>query len=359
MPPHHILVITTLASYGISSLVFEVKSDAVLFYVAAVISLALVFGKIGFQIKIKSFEINLINIEKNKIFFLILFLLSSALNIQQLLVSFSIDDPVTTKNILTEVALESADSGSPFMTLIYVIGFVSVFIAAKLHVTKGFNYYCALVIGCLIIPSILSFSRLQLVVNTSIYFFAYVNYGKFESKDLQKIAVKFILVLIAVFLIIMALRFQDNEGNVLEAIVYYIFGGFAALSLDFNELINNSYIKGNTFYGLNAWLFKLGIIEELPSIHLAFKEIGLGYTNVYTGYRHLIVDYGIYGSLIFIVILSLISSIAYANKKKDSMIPIIALCSTYGALIFYTSAFIDARVVVGVLLSSLIFGINK
>lgn len=360
MAPYKLLILISLTTYLSSLLLFGIEDLNILNYLVSVVLLSLVFGAIGEKAKLKlTNKINLLDVFKYKYLFLLMFAGASFTNIYQLLGSFDFNDPVKTKNIFTELAVENLNEGSPGMTLMYILGFVSVFISAKIHAKIGWNKYSTVVIVCLIIPSLLTFSRLQLVVNTALYFFSYVTFGKFHKSELQKILFKYGAALIIIFMAIMVLRTTESEANVITAFLYYIFGGFAALSINFKELLDIVHINGNTFYGINAWLFKIGIINELPALHLEFQKIGLGYTNVYTGYRHLIVDYGFYGSLLFIAAFSFISGIAYVNRNKDSMVPIIAMCSTYSTLIFYTSAFIDGRVIIGVLLSAVLLGLKR
>lgn len=351
----------TLLFYLTSILLFDSSSINTTAYLISCVLVVFLFGVCGEKIRLPNFKFRLINLEKYEKLFLIIFVFASFANAVDLFEHFDASDPVAVKNILTEMSADQSREGNIGILIMYLVGFPSVYLAAKRNAEVGLNLYSCLIVLCLVVPSFLSFSRLQLVVNMFIYFYAYVEYKKMGKKEFARSAAKFMIYILAVFLIIMSLRFTGEDGESLVfAVFVYVFGGFSALDVSFNYLVAQDYIGGSTFYGLSSWLLKMGIIDKLPNLHLEFVQIGDSTTNVYTAYRHLIADFGIFGSLVFLAVVSIIGGVSYSNVNRlQYLVPINVLISTYFTLIFYTSAFVDTRVVVGGLFSTFLFMLKK
>jgi oligosaccharide repeat unit polymerase len=181
-----------------------------------------------------------------------------------------------------------------------------------------------------------------------------------EKVNFKKSLLKFLIITLILFGVPAILRSGDDTGiNLLNILNLYVFGGFAAFSLWFNNnfiIIGN--LNGTSFYSLKTWLSYAGLANPPSNLHYEFINIDSNNTtNVYSLFRPLIEDFGLLFLFLIIFIFSFISNKLYNKvtiEKKFYYIPLLGFLFTFCAFMFYTSIFSDFRILLGCIFTSII-----
>lgn len=306
--------------------------------------------------------------QSNKFFWIALFFWSIAqINIVlSLVVYFDISNPSFTKDLVTNSFFENEglafkDTGkglnSILNTLLYILGFPSLILGSFLLVKEKNKFgLTPLFLGAL--TSLISFSRFHMFIYISIFIFSFLCFKKLigEKIKITKHSILTFLIIILLFSVPAFLR--DKGGDSLDMFNYlsvYLFGGISAFSKWFNSSPLESHqwgsYNGTSFYSLKAWLSYLKLVNPPGNLHYEFIDINeKDYTNVYSLFRPLTEDFGIYISVFIFFVFSFVSNILYRKViiyKSIEYAPLLVFLLTFSLFIFYTSIFSDFRIFLG------------
>jgi len=115
--------------------------------------------------------------------------------------------------------------------------------------------------------------------------------------------------------------FSDMNGvrHVVKLFKIYAFGHISAFTIWFNDYMSHYTPLGFgrfTFAGIFSFFH---IYERKPGIFTDFSVISPDplFTNVYTAFRGLIIDFSVMGAILLIFIFSILGGIAYKNAKES------------------------------------------
>ena len=275
---------------------------------------------------------------------------------------FDFTDPEMTKNLATQYFLDNegsnfSDSGKGILaicnTLFYIIGFPSLIFGSYYFSKRKGIGIIPFLFGCL--ASLVTFSRFHMFIYLIIFIYSYLLFKTLDQKriNFNTSIFKFLSISLVLFGVPALLRTGENsEFNLASLINLYVFGGFAAFSIWFN---NNFIILGNlngtSFYSLKTWISYTGLAEPPSNLHYEFINIDNdNYTNVYSLFRPLIEDFGILFLVLIVFLFSFISNKLYQKvviERKIYLLPYLTLLFTFCAFMFYTSIFSDFRILLG------------
>jgi wzy len=157
---------------------------------------------------------------------------------------------------------------------------------------------------------------LFLIYFVSLYFYLYNFYNEKNGTRIGKNLIKIVLVVILVlylFSITRTLVGRTSNDGFISYISRYFGGSIQLLDQYLKYPVPKSSIFGKeTFYGINKFLGQLGLINEKYTIHLEFRSSnGIELGNVYTAFRRMYQDFGIFGIIILNVIHGTIMSCCY------------------------------------------------
>lgn len=149
---------------------------------------------------------------------------------------------------------------------------------------------------------------------------------KFEVKKYIKI-IAFVATCLILFSITKDLigRTTSDNKNAFDYISMYFGAPIKLFDMYIREPVEQSDIIGKeTFYGINSFLYNIGITENNYLIHLEFRKVNdINLGNVYTAYRNMYQDFGFGGIIILQVILAVILTNLYMdikeNRKQDDI----------------------------------------
>lgn len=108
----------------------------------------------------------------------------------------------------------------------------------------------------------------------------------------------------------------------------YAFGSVQCFNAWLSTYTQAEYGLGiNTFMGIPH---ALGLIDRVAGLYDELYTVGVGNTNVFLAFRPLIEDYGIYGGLVFLLGLGLISGLSFDTfKRRKTLFSFFGLAITY------------------------------
>lgn len=353
---------------------FELTNNLILFFII-VFSSSLLGYLFSYRLEskvINNFSISFSNYAIIKIFYISLFfwVLSQIIIITPGLKYFDFSNPEITKNIATQYfldneGLEFSQSGKGiltiFNTLFYIIGFPALIFGAYFFSKKKYIGLLPFFLGG--VTSLVTFSRFHMFIYFVIFIYSYYLFLILDKVKIKfkNSFIKFFIISVILFGIPALLRSGgDVEFNLLSIFSVYIFGGFAAFSMWFKSnfiIIGN--LNGTSFYSLKTWLSYLGIVTPPSSLHYEFINIDINnYTNVYSVFRPIIEDFGLFFLFFIIFVFSYISNKLYKKvliENKIQFLPILSFSFTFCAFMFYTSIFSDFRILLGCIFTSIVF----
>ncbi len=123
---------------------------------------------------------------------------------------------------------------------------------------------------------------------------------------------------IGLFILSFMLRFGEFNAELLaesfQKLNVYAFGGFQCFNAWLSTYAQDGYKLGlETFMGIPH---TLGIVDRPPGLYDTMIVVGLGKTNIYTAFRPLITDFGVFGSLLFLFLAGLLSKISFNTFRR-------------------------------------------
>jgi oligosaccharide repeat unit polymerase len=292
-------------------------------------------------------------------------------SILPLLSLVDISNPSNTKNLVTEMFVNSegegfSQSGKGVNVLInmvlFLIGFPCLPLGAIRLAEKNKAGLIPLLLGSL--TSLVSFSRFHMFIYLCIFFYSYISYRNVIGNPVnyKKLLLRMVIVVAILFLGPALLRAGVEDFNPFSSIFVYLFGGMSAFNLWYlntPEIHLFGDLGGRTFYSLKTWLFYSGVSAAPPNLHYEFIDLtSTIYTNVYSLFRPLIEDFGMIFSLLILYFFSAVSSYFFRRTFKYQRIEFIPICAflwTASLFIFYTSIFADFRLFLGTVISVMVF----
>jgi oligosaccharide repeat unit polymerase len=352
---------------------FEITNNLILFFIIVFSSsfLGYIFS-LRFVNNIKkkiSFQINSYTFSKFFKVSLFFWILCQIIIMSPGLKLFDFSDPEMTKNLATQYFLDNEgldfnESGKGiltiFNTLFYILGFPALIFGSYFFSKKKYIGIIPFLFGCL--TSLVTFSRFHMFIYLVIFIYSYFVFRILDENKInfKKSLLKFFTISLILFGVPAILRSGENSDiNLLSILNIYVFGGFAAFSLWFNNnfiIIGN--LNGTSFYSLKTWLSYAGLAKPPSNLHYEFINIdNNNFTNVYSLFRPLIEDFGLFFLFLIIFIFSFISNKLYYKviiEKKIYFLPLLSFLFTFCAFMFYTSIFSDFRILLGCTFSSIV-----
>ena len=213
-------------------------------------------------------------------------------------------------------------------SLIYFFLFAKKVILEENKSIKNFVFLVPLLVSCG--ASTLAGARSGFIENAFVAFFMVVYF--FKMKDNKNKATKILLVslitfvvLMAIFLLLGTLTKKVNEENYLRTL--YVYGGSSIVAfgswLDKFDFFNISFFNGvlgaESFSGIRNTLNRFFPFVESSNPFLEFISFdGGSSTNIYTGFRAYIADFGLYGLPLICFAFGLSFSFFYEFLKKNT-----------------------------------------
>ena len=134
---------------------------------------------------------------------------------------------------------------------------------------------------------------------------------------------------------------RKNDSNLIDYVTSYFGGSIELFDLYMQNPIEKSNIFGKeTFYGINKFLYDVGIIKESYSINLEFRSVnGIVIGNVYTAYRQMLQDFGIFGMIICQALIAIIMNKYYFKIMMKSVANEIDISLIFYCMIIYVLFF--------------------
>ncbi len=206
--------------------------------------------------------------------------------------------------------------------------------------SKHFYLYLIAIMTSILI-AIITTEKAVIIFTTLLFASSFiVTYNSLSQKEF-KISLRNSLLFIGSFITMLLLfvyiqmnRYGFSDANGFQQVVrkfkIYAFGHISAFSCWFNDYLTNFGPLGYgrfTFAGIFSYFH---IYERKPGIFTDFAVISHtpDFTNVYTAYRGLIVDFSLFGASIIIFIFSFLAGMAY-NDSKESLLAFIYLILFY------------------------------
>ena len=263
------------------------------------------------------------------------------------------------------------EMSKPLLYTILISGFYSTCIFAGIQFSNNHKKnkisFIPFIIGVLIM--LIETSKAAFLYTTILwisgYFAANVFFGNktlFTNK-VVKIFTRFFIAILILFLISSINRYNlsfDSRQNILSIILMkaqiYFFGGLGS----FNDWFINVYSFNMNEMGFGKYTF--GLFEKEKGVFRDFTTFENGYrTNIYTYFRHLVVDFGIFGSLIFHLCLGFILSLIYKLVQSGwkTLIPLLAFSYTFILWSFIISISVYKTVIFAIVLSLILMFISQ
>lgn len=195
-------------------------------------------------------------------------------------------------------------------------------------------------------------------------FIGYIYVKKeFTVKTIFQIIGKYWILIVALFgLLIFSfmLRFGSFEYAYLvvafDKMKTYAFGGLQCFNAWFSEYTQDGYRLGaETFMAIPH---TLGLVERVGGLYTETYMVGVGETNIYTAFRPLILDFGKYGSMVFLFAIGFLSSKAFrkfSNHRTLFSFFILAVTYVYFVYSFITSPYIYLNITVSFIFFVIIY----
>lgn len=284
---------------------------------------------------------------------------------------FNVSDLLSPRKIilLSNEAYASKIKGEVSKPLLYLI-FISIFYSSC--VFAGIQYsnnnkknrisFLPFLIGILIM--LVETSKAAFLYTAILWLGGYFSVKVFEdskelfSKKFIKLTKRLLIVILLLFIISSINRYNLLEGAsknifllLLIKIQIYFLGGFSA----FSEWFLNIYEFSSSDIGFGKYTF--GIFDKEKGVFRDFTIFENNQsTNIYTYFRHLIVDFGVIGGLIFHFLIGFVLSIIYRLVKSGwkIFIPLLAISYTFSMWSFIISIFIYKTIFVALCISLLL-----
>jgi oligosaccharide repeat unit polymerase len=218
-----------------------------------------------------------------------------------------------------------------FLIFVYLAPLYGGFLYAQ--VGKKLKKYCLATILPSFLLLIVTNAKLGLIFGVISWCASYFVGCVFLQKPVfEKISTKARLKLIAIAAIFVGILFTSmvfrtgkTDSNTVDAIKVkfgvYLFGGLPAADIWYNNYLEEDnhdyYYGGRTFAGISNFL---GILERKQGVFtdgVTFGEYNNQqlHSNIFTGFRYVIEDYGLIGSVVFFFIMGFMANYSYYRVK--------------------------------------------
>tara|TARA_B110000459_G_scaffold168413_1_gene187445 strand:- start:1498 stop:2742 length:1245 start_codon:yes stop_codon:yes gene_type:complete len=284
---------------------------------------------------------------------------------------FSLSDLFSPSKIilLSNEAYASKIKGEVSKPLLYIF-FISIFYASCIF--AGIQYsnnnkknrisFLPFLVGVLIM--LVETSKASFLYTVILWLGGYFSVTVFDdskelfSKKFISLTKRLVITILLLFIISSINRYNLLEGsneNVFSLILMkfqiYFFGGLSS----FNDWFLNVYTFSSSELGFGKYTF--GIFDKEKGVFRDFTKFDDNYsTNIYTYFRHLIVDFGVIGALIFHFLLGGFFSLLFRLVQSGwkIFIPLLAISYTFTMWSFIISIFIYKTIIVSVCISSVL-----
>jgi oligosaccharide repeat unit polymerase len=197
------------------------------------------------------------------------------------------------------------------------------------------------------------------------YFSAKAFEGSTElfSKKFKKIVKRLFIAILLLFIISSINRYnllENSNKNIFSLILMkfqiYFFGGLSS----FNDWFLNVYTFSSFDIGFGKYTF--GVFDKERGVFSDFTKFENNYsTNIYTYFRHLIVDFGVIGGLLFHFLIGFVLSIIYRLVQSGwkILIPLLAISYTFTMWSFIISILIYKTILVALFISIILIFLSQ
>lgn len=223
--------------------------------------------------------------------------------------------------------------------LAYVSGYIFIhnkFIGLKTKQKTKDNFLIISII-IFILMSLLTAARFEMMILIlsfiMMWYIITIFYGKLNKNFWKKIICVF-LVAIILFSASQTLVGRENKTSAIDSFSEY-FGGSIEIFDSYLQDVNQVSNREELFKGVLKFLRQLKLIDSLPvDTGLAdyVESNGQVVGNVYTGFRRMHHDFGLFGVMIFQMIMALLLTIFYEKIKHKKSIDNISI-----GIIFYSA----------------------
>ena len=284
---------------------------------------------------------------------------------------FSLSDLFSPSKIilLSNEAYASKIKGEVSKPLLYIF-FISIFYASCIF--AGIQYsnnnkknrisFLPFLVGVLIM--LVETSKASFLYTVILWLGGYFSVKVFDdskelfSKKFISLTKRLVITILLLFIISSINRYnllEESNENVFSLILMkfqiYFFGGLSS----FNDWFLNVYTFSYSELGFGKYTF--GIFDKEKGVFRDFTTFDDNYsTNIYTYFRHLIVDFGVIGALIFHFLLGGFLSLLFRLVQSGwkIFIPLLAISYTFTMWSFIISIFIYKTIIVSVCISSVL-----
>lgn len=188
------------------------------------------------------------------------------------------------------------------------------------------NYIFLIPIFCAMLSSILLGGRssvLRFLVAAFIFFIVIKSRNKkIKLFKFVKIGILILIVILPIFYGLITVIGRSTNSNFFDYITFYLGGpipGFDMFLQDFDNTINTTAFGEHTFIGINRMLYKFNIIDNFSVYQGTWINFGNGlYSNVFSGLKAYLQDFGIYGFVICEIFFGLFYSFLYKQAENKS-----------------------------------------
>jgi oligosaccharide repeat unit polymerase len=183
------------------------------------------------------------------------------------------------------------------------------------------------------------------------------------SKKFIKLVKRLFITIFLLFIISSINRYNLLDGSninifsiLLMKFQVYFFGGLSS----FNDWFLNVYTFNSSDLGFGKYTF--GIFDKERGVFSDITKFENNYsTNIYTYFRHLIVDFGVIGSLVFHFFIGFVLSLLYRLVQSgwEIFIPLLAISYTFTMWSFIISILIYKTILAAICLSIFLMYLTK
>lgn len=184
--------------------------------------------------------------------------------------------------------------------------------------------YVLIILSCYVL-SLLTTGRAQLMKYIIAAFFIYilVNYKKNQGKDLLKkflvVATSMVVVSVTVFYFMLPILGRETKTNFKDYISFYFGCSVPSFQLYLdNPPEKDEHFGSESLYGIQSFLYKMDLSDYVNPISREWVKISHFKSNVYTGYRRYLNDFGVIGVMICSFIFGFVFSHIYMNVKMKN-----------------------------------------
>lgn len=360
----------TLILNIISTIYFGIpitSANLIFYFLLAILSIPFIFI---FPRTVSSFDFKISMDRVRRYFYITLcfWIISQLIVIIPSLSTFDLSNPEYTKNLATQSFLDTegqsfSGSGKGLMSILntglFILGFPSIVLGSILLVYRYLIGVTPLLFG--MASSFMSFSRFHFFIFLIIFIYTFfLTRTLFLKKRIKvKNLIYSLIVLSAFFVVPALLRSGDKDVSIFHVIMIYIFGGIGAFNIWFNNnIILIGDFNGTSFYTLKTWLSYAKLASPPKNLHYEFIELdSSSYTNVFSLFRSVLEDFGLFIFFILILLALILSSIFYYKVVylgKIKFLPLLSFFFCFFLFTFYTSLFSDFRIFLGSFFSTII-----